>query len=429
MKVSKYNFYYYNRLNENKVIVFNSRTGALSTMDQDHYKQLEKLNEDNEEIKDTDFIQNLTSCGYIVEDNIDELKLIRHELNRCRYNSSVLGLTIAPTMNCNFRCIYCFEKDSIRNIRMSDSVADNVISYIEDRAKSISRLHISWFGGEPLLELDRIYDMSNRITNICKTYDIEYTATVITNGYFLTKNTVTKLLDSGIKNVQITLDGPEDIHDSRRPLANGKGTFSKIIENLKNVADIIAISVRINTDIENVDRISEVIEVFKKENIFNKLRIYLGLVESSNDNYAEKKCLSVEQYSKTNLEFMIDNNINMLNIYPTPRGNFCTADKINDFVIGPEGDIYKCWCDIGIKERSISNIMNQESNDNLALYMDYMSYDPTLDEKCTECKYLPLCMGGCPHRRISDFEVCSEQKYILDEYISECTKVILSKVG
>ena len=71
--------------------------------------------------------------------------------------------------------------------------------------------------------------------------------------------------------------------------------------------------------------------------------------------------------------------------------------------------------------------MNNKSNDNLDLYMNYMTYDPTFDEKCTECKYLPLCMGGCPHRRISNLEVCSEQKYILDEYLSECAKVILSK--
>lgn len=94
-------------------------------------------------------------------------------------------------------------------------------------------------------------------------------------------------------------------------------------------------------------------------------------------------------------------------------------------MIDPHGDLYKCWSDIGIIERRVSVLDGNDADVNSTLLNDYMLYDPTEDEKCKDCKYLPLCMGGCPHNRMENLKICAQYRYNLDEYLVECTKILL----
>jgi uncharacterized protein len=61
--------------------------------------------------------------------------------------------------------------------------------------------------------------------------------------------------------IQITLDGPQDVHDKRRPLKSGQGTFEKILTNIEENIDIMPnVSLRINVDKENVSRVNEILD-------------------------------------------------------------------------------------------------------------------------------------------------------------------------
>ena len=81
--------------------------------------------------------------------------------------------------------------------------------------------------------------------------------------------------------------------------------------------------------------------------------------------------------------------------------------------------IYKCWNEIGIKERAIGDLLDG-SYKNQKVSLDYLLYDPTQDEECKVCKYLPVCMGGCPHRRQFLPEIrCNKLKYTMDKYITD----------
>lgn len=42
--------------------------------------------------------------------------------------------------------------------------------------------------------------------------------------------------------------------------------------------------------------------------------------------------------------------------YPKPRGNYCSADQINGFVVDSDGSLYKCLSDIGYPERKIGTL-------------------------------------------------------------------------
>lgn len=326
-------------------------------------------------------------------------------------------------MNCNFRCIYCFEKDNYFNVTLNEDIENAIVDYISSQMHIISHLFITWYGGEPLLEIDKLLRMNTKIKDLCNINKVTYTSSIVTNGYFLEENNINKLIRMKVNDIQITLDGTEDIHNRRRPLINGSGTFSKIVSNIKKINGRIPVFIRINTDLDNMHNVYDVVALFKKE--IKNLTFYLGHVAPSNDKYEISKCMLVNEFSKFNLDFMIDNNVPISNIYPYPKMNYCGADKINGLVIDPNGDVYKCWSDIGIADRRVGNIKDNDKIENQQLYCDYLLYDPTTDKNCSKCNVLPLCLGGCPHRRITQIEVCESIKYNLENYIKEYSKTLL----
>lgn len=426
MNVSKYNFIYSNVIeNSEQVVIYNSRTGALAVLEPENYRQLRDFEESKKPITDKEFENQLRKCGYIVASGFDELRQVKHDMLRSRYNSAFMALTIAPTMACNFRCVYCFEKGQYHNQAMTEQTVQEIVDFIDSKANQLEQLSITWYGGEPLLAMSQVETISKQVLTICNEHNIDYKSTVITNGYLLNPHIATRLKDCGVDDIQITIDGPKEIHDQRRPLANGKGTFDVIMNNLLVVRGILPIMVRINTDYENWEQLNEIVEFFRQNDLMNDIMVYLGLVVPSNGQYEGSKCLSDDTYSKFNLRFMQENDIPLTYIYPAPKGNYCTADQTNSWVIDPHGDLYKCWSDIGIVERRTSTLGEDNTNVNSTLLNDYMLYDPTEDERCKDCKYLPLCMGGCPHNRMENLKICAQYRYNLDEYLAECTKILL----
>ena len=65
--------------------------------------------------------------------------------------TNAIGLTICPTLNCNFACPYCFE-DHAPGIMLNE-VQDDVVSLAKRMLESsgASELRVNWFGGEPLI--------------------------------------------------------------------------------------------------------------------------------------------------------------------------------------------------------------------------------------------------------------------------------------
>ena len=428
MKASKYNFLYTNVLKDNNLsVIYNSRTGALATLEPDKSGSLQNFMENGVDIKDREFAEQLYECGILVYDDFDELKQIKMDLLTSRFDTSNMNLTITPTMDCNFRCTYCFEKGEYHKQKITQETIDKLIDFVEMRAHELRNLSVGWFGGEPLLAMSQIVNISERLQSICRDNGITYSSTIITNGYLLTARIAKKLKHYGVERVQITIDGLHDIHNKRRPLKSGEGTFDTILSNLSEAKGIIPIAVRINIDKENYGNVDEIIDIFKERGLLeNDVHPYLGHVDSFNDQYDKHKCLSKETYSKINLQFMKKNDLPLMNIYPKQRGFYCGADQNSSWAIDSQGDLYKCYCEIGKETHKIASLYNLDII-NPSLLHDYMLHSPPDDARCKNCKYLPICMGGCPHLRIKNTTTCDQHKYMLDDYLYECAKTLLSQ--
>lgn len=427
MRLSKYNFFFPFEKDEKMKIGYNARTNALAMIENEQYNLLMELEKNKDTIIDPEVLHNFKKGGYVVEDDEDELGLIRYAMYKRRFATKSLSLTITPTLDCNFDCVYCYEKENIHNSTMSEEVQNEILELIEDKIKNITTLLVMWYGGESLLALNVIENLSEKMITLCNDNNVSYSAAIITNGYLLNQKNVKRLKALNIKQIQITLDGPPDIHDSRRPLKGGQGTFFTIIENLALCAEHFdSIAVRINVDKENISRIKEVLKIFEQYNLKNKVDIILGLVENTNECYMKEKCLNTEEFSRFSHDFydsLVHEGFDKdpMIRYPKTVNNYCSADTENSFLIDCHGDMYKCWNDIGIKEYSIGNILSEQGFDgNVTRMIDYITFDPTKDEECGECKYLPICMGGCPYRRLQGKDKrCVSHKYVLDDLLKE----------
>jgi radical SAM protein with 4Fe4S-binding SPASM domain len=86
-------------------------------------------------------------------------------------------------------------------------------------------------------------------------------------------------------------------------------------------------------------------------------------------------------------------------------------------MIGPQGELYHCWEDFGNPKLAVGNVKTGRS-ENLEYIQQYYDFDPTTHPKCSTCTVMPLCMGGCPKRRLLHNEPhCGVYKFNLDQHV------------
>ncbi|MEY8258026.1 radical SAM protein [Erysipelotrichaceae bacterium 66-17] len=152
MKESNYNKFFER---EDLVIAYNARTNALAEISKEDYNQILQWRDSKKDLRQ-ELEKDLSYGGFLIPDKINETDLIKHTVMASRYATKVLNLTIAPTSNCNFRCPYCYERNSLNEKRMNDTTANDILKMIEDRIPHLEAIDLTWYGGEPLLELERI---------------------------------------------------------------------------------------------------------------------------------------------------------------------------------------------------------------------------------------------------------------------------------
>ncbi len=423
MKVSNYNILI--PINNGFLLIFNSISGNFLKMDKDAanlYMNMKNKKDDFSRYKGyNDDLAIMQKSGVILEDNINEFELINVQHNLRRFLTSSMNLTIAPTLNCNFNCFYCFENK--KKSRMTKKTEEKLIEFIKSKIKNLSYLKIEWFGGEPLLEKNIIYNLSEKIISLCKKNDCKFSASMITNGYLLDKKTALRLKKLKVDRIQITLDGPKEIHDKRRMLVNGSGTFDKIVENLINCADIIKIDLRINVDKKNKDEVHGLIDLLKQKNLEDKINVYYGMVtdDTSSCKDFSENTFNTREYLSLETKLFNYNIKKGFKVFkkPKPAIGGCSAVSINSFIIDPKGDLYKCAKTIGIKEEKVGNIADPIKLN--SKHLKWLSWDPKFFDICRNCKYLPLCMGGCPFeyikRGLNKPDKCSEWNKNFDDML------------
>ncbi len=334
-----------------------------------------------------------------------------------------VSLTICPTMNCNFSCPYCFEDR--RPGKMSPEVQDDVVNLTRrmletGREKS---LHVTWFGGEPLLAIDVIESLSERLMALAEAFHADYSAGIITNGYLLSQKNIDLLDRCRVRSSQVSLDGLGEKNDATRRLAGGGPTFARITDNLRKNKIPFRVDIRQNVQQSNLGEVPKMkafIEELAEES-GNTLIYYPSPVTGSEAAEARGEQLRILSGEESSEIFLRQEALR----YSAGSGHFCGANRLFSTGVDETGRLFKCWEIAGDPAFSFADARDWDparpletafNPDALIRYLNTAM--PLDDEECSECVWLPICAGGCPHRRLHGHKFCFGMKNDPERYVT-----------
>ena len=336
--------------------------------------------------------RNMVRKGFYVFDRIDEFERLKSYASKISQDTTTFFLIINPTMDCNLRCWYCYEKH--KKSVMDKEVYLNVLSFIKDKVESnIENFHLGFFGGEPLMKFKSIVMPLIEYTyHLCKQENIDFRVSFTSNGTLLTKNKIEKLCRYCKPSFQITLDGNEEIHNKVRFFTNRKGTYSLILQNIKVLLEYnCPVRVRINYTKDNIESIHDILQ--KSSALFNE---HKDLIEFDfhrvwQDRDTEERVLpKVKTYAGN----LIGKGFKALYDELNEIKNPCYGDKANTAVINYNGDVFKCTAKDFCKE----NREGVLTNEGKIVWEKSQVYRLSIKFKnmaCQKCSIAPICGGGC----------------------------------
>lgn len=401
MKLSNYNLIVSDK-NSEDYYLFNTFIGScfkINNITAEAIKNncIEDINEETKEL--------FEMSGIIIPDKMNESNIFSYLREKEKYNSDFLSVTLLLTWNCNLRCIYCFQEHEVILGDMDENQANRFLSFIVNTAinNKAKGIHITLFGGEPLMNMKIGYEILHIIKDFCEKNKLQFSCGLITNGTLINNETLEKMYSHNCKMIQITLDGVKKIHDTRRIYSNGKGSFEETITALQllNMKNTIHTVIRINIDKRNVDDLYDLLYQIGKDGLnLTKCTVDFGIVRAET-----KACAGYS--SNCFIESEIGDIIYDLwnyaekqgfkyNIKPIRRYLYCGLYGNNQYTIAPNCDVFKCWEHVGQEEHLMGKLdeygrIMQPTNS----FYEWMSVDPLKNIECKNCIYLPNCGGGC----------------------------------
>lgn len=370
------------------------------------------------------WLGSLAETGFLVEESLDELSILRFKYHRNLFDSKLLSLVLLPTLWCNVNCPYCFELK--RPVFMKPDVQDAIVRWLEERFRDKRQVHVAWFGGEPLLAKETIFELTDRLQRFCADIGATYGSSLTTNGVLLDSEFQKRLGDLKIQNVQVTFDGDREDHDKLRSKRNGQGTFDQIFSNVVAFSEAGAptrLSIRVNVADANYARIEQLLQRFPSS-VREETTIFFrwiwaneatGYREFARDKQGAEPFRGLaELYAMAQrLGWRTRNPHNDL------TDGYCEVDYFDHYSIAPDGNVFLCTHTFDPKE-ALGSLLAPESlssKDALSERATWYAASPWSDDACVSCKLLPICWGGCRKSRVAGGRPCIEEKKSLDLYV------------
>lgn len=428
-KASRYNHVI--PIGDGRELTFNALSRSLEVLDAGEAAFLRELSLGDEHDSEDPRIERFSKARYVLRQEVDERSVVRVMYASQRFPNSRMTLTIMPTAVCNFACDYCFQGAEKPSEWMTKDVQAQLLAFIERRAPELRHFNIAWYGGEPLLAMQVIRDVSVQAADLAKRHGLSFGSMVVTNGYRLTRAIADELHSLGVREIQVTLDGPCEIHDQKRPLLGGQGTYERIVENLAEAVEQTGIrySVRINVDRRNAPFINGLLDDLAARGLSNRrnLSIYTAPVETATEgcHSVSSEVMQKVDYSKVEVGMM--KRARQLKIVasadPPLFASQCAAIRPMAFVVCPNGDLHKCWNTVNEPQKKVGSLFDEARLEEPDPTNDlWMSWTPLQDPICRDCTTLPLCGGYCAYHFIYENDIktpdsrpCPSWKYNLPE--------------
>jgi uncharacterized protein len=408
MKYSKYNIFSKIRNSENYFII-NLLTGNAEILGIGEAEKLKAFRK-GQVLPNDSFYEELIAKGYLSEDS-EENRIYRKkylDFLDSRSNDEI-QLFFVTNYSCNFACTYCYQ-DQYNNPsqELNTDVIDSFFNYIKNEFAGRKK-YITVFGGEPLLNSPK---QKAAIENILqKAEDEKLEISFVTNGYNL-GNYINIFKNRNIREIQVTLDGTESVHDSRRFLKSGGGTFNQIVSGIDAcLQNKVTVNLRMVIDKENIGNLPDIarfaIEKGWTKSPYFKTQIgrnyELHHCQSSPDKLFSRVSLFETIFNLTKqyphiLEFYkpaysVAKFLSENGSLPDPLFDSCPACK-TEWAFDYTGQIYSCTATVGKSDESLGSFYPAITK-NMEKIVEWESRDVTSIPECKECNLQLACGGGC----------------------------------
>lgn len=339
--------------------------------------------------------------GMIVESEQDEYKNLMDNWQQEDTTTDKFTIIINPTMDCNLRCWYCYEKHCIAS-RMSPETICSIKKLLEKKFESgLKNLNIAFFGGEPLLYFqETVVPILRYAKEKCSEHNVTLHIGFTTNGVLLSEREIEELKCYESVDLQITLDGDRETHDMTRCTQKGEPTYQKIIDNIKKgIAAGFHIMVRMNYTQDNAQSFINVIKEFRNLSEMEKKLLSFSFHKVWQESSLEKtESVIVETRQNFQEEgFHVH--------LPVEENEMrCYADKENQIVINYNGDLYKCTARDFTSESKEGILSNEGELIWNETYYKRMSLKSGNDT-CKQCILFPICHGGCTQEKLETNQI------------------------
>ena len=258
-------------VNEENSFLFHLATENVLTLTQELAHIVLEHKENIEELENIhpELYACMLQSEMIVPEELDEAQALFDLWKAQNEDPSFFGMIINPTLDCNLRCWYCYEKHDV-HAGMSPETIESVCRLIDHKVadERLQRLSVSFFGGEPLMYYKKVVDPILRYAvEACKERGIALSSNLTTNAVLLTDEVLHELNHIGLSvlpGFQITLDGNRELHDQTRYAAKKKPTYDTIVRSIKSALKAgNKVSVRFNYTDNNIESFIDVMEEFR----------------------------------------------------------------------------------------------------------------------------------------------------------------------
>lgn len=386
-------------LPQKRFLLYNAYHNMYIIIKQELHNVMFSIQPENLKLSYPKFYDQLIESGCLIEEGEDENSLLLNRINQVDTKDNEFHLIINPTLNCNFRCWYCYEEHVVQS-KMNQTTLEKIKKFIENTIEhnELNSFHLSFFGGEPLLHYkDVVSSLLEYLKKTCESHKISYQASFTSNGYLITEQMVNDMKKYHVTSLQITLDGSQEFHNQVRYAYKGCDSYTKIIANVKMLLHAgISVVLRINYTQANIASAKLIANSLKEIPENEKCFLSIDFQHVWQDKENKSTILSdiLEECDETFNSL----HLNVITKLMDQVWNSCYADKQNQALINYNGDVYKCTARDFNSENRLGILTD---NGQIEWDMNKLNKRSNLrlsKKICQECRIAPLCGGTCTQR-------------------------------
>ena len=326
----------------------------------------------------------------------------------------VRALSLAVAERCNLGCTYCYAEGGSfggKPRNMEWEVAEASVNRLFADATAGERVNLAFLGGEPLVNRDLIRRVTELAVRMARDKRVAVGFSITTNGTLLNADDGEFFERHGFA-VTISLDGVGATHDRLRPMKGGRGSYARIIENVKPLLARrrrMQVSARVTVTPENLS-LRETLDRFvsvgfssigfspmlrapsgQGEMVGSALDVLLEEMIACGREY-ERRVLAGESYPFSNMTTALQE-IHRGSHRPYP----CGAGA-GYFGVSATGGLFACHRFVGDEAAAMGNVDSGVARDRQRDWLAERRVN--LQEPCRTCWARYLCGGGCHYEVI-----------------------------